>query len=101
MIVPQAQIEFRKKVGQLKGKPVYHVKTRGGLHMISKEDGSLIATGPHGGVARHIAKKYEPEVEWTELAKAEHLEEAVLAHLLPKYIELSDRMRALQASSRD
>ena len=96
MQIPSNQIEFKKKVGKSKGKPVFHVKTRGGLHVIADDKGTVLGSGPHRAVARHLAQKFEPDVEWTELSKSDHVDFEAYAHLLPQYEALTERMRALQ-----
>ena len=96
MNIPAEQIEFKRKVGKAKGKAIFHVKTLGGLHVMATEGGIVLGAGPHRAVARHLAQKFEPSAEWTELSKSDHLEESAIAHLLPEYQELTERLRALQ-----
>lgn len=98
MQIPSGEIEFKKKVGKAKGKDVYHVKTRGGLHVMAMDGGTVLGAGPHRAVARHLAQKYEPGVEWTELSKSDHVDFEAYSHLLPKYETITQRMRELQKS---
>jgi hypothetical protein len=91
--------EKPKKVGVLKGKPVFHLRTKGGLHLLVTAAGTgyqTLGTGPHRAVARHIAQKHEPEIVWSELSKADHVDISTFALVLPKYEELTEAFRALQ-----
>jgi len=96
MNIPASQIEIKKKVGKSKGKDLTYVKLRGGLHMIVDDLGKTVGTGPHRCVARHIAEENDPDLEWTELSKGEHFPVDSFEHLLPKYREITTRLRALQ-----
>lgn len=96
MQISQNEIEFKRKVGRAKGKDIYHVKTRGGLHVMALGTGTVLGAGPHRAVARHLAQKFEPEAEWTELSKSDHIDYEVYSHLIPKYEEVTNKMRALQ-----
>jgi hypothetical protein len=63
-----------RKIGDLKGEPVFQVETKGGLFLImAKSTGRprTLGVGPHPATARHIAEKDFPEVNFTELAKSE------------------------------
>lgn len=85
-----------KKVGKRDGKDVLEIATKGGLHMIvAPKDGSFetLGTGPHRAVARFIAKKKSPEIQWTSLEKADHIEPEFFQHLLPKYEAMTDAIR--------
>lgn len=93
MIIPTSQIMLKKRVGKLKGKAIWHVRTRGGLHLIADDSGKPVAAGPHVAVARHLAEQYEPALEWTELSKSDHVAYEAYQHLLPEYRELSDQLR--------
>lgn len=88
-----------KKVGKKDGKDVMEVSTKGGLHLIvSAKDGGFetLGTGPHRAVARHIAKKRAPEIIWTELSKADHVELEHFEQHLPKYEALTSAIRRRQ-----
>lgn len=90
--------EKPKKVGNLHGKPVYHLRTKGGLHVLVMQKGAgyeTLATGPHRAVARHIASKYEPEIIWSELSKADHVGIESFQMILPKYEEITEALRSL------
>jgi hypothetical protein len=100
MQIKAEHVESKKRIGKLKGKPVIEIKTTGGFHMVvtSNESGGFetLGTGPHKAVARHIAQKREPEIEWVELSKSDHVDPAHFQHLLPEYETLTNRLRELQ-----
>lgn len=96
MQITQNEIEFKRKVGKSGSRDIYHVKTRGGLHVMARSDGTVLGAGPHRAVARHLAQKFEPEAEWTELSKSDHVDFEVFAHLVPKYEDITVKMRAIQ-----
>lgn len=96
MNISQEEVEFKKAVGKARGKTLYHLKTRGGLHIIGLEGGEILGTGSHKGIARHIARKTEPDVVWTELSKSEHIDPQDFEHLIPQYEELTQTLRKAQ-----
>lgn len=100
MNIDAKQIDEKpKKVGHLNGKPVFHMRTKGGLHiLVMQKNGSYetLGTGPHRAVARHIAAKYEPEIVWSELSKSDHVDPEAYAMILPKYEEITEALRTLQ-----
>ena len=100
MNLEENQIDQKpRKVGEVKGKPVFHLRTKGGLHVMVMMKGAsfeTLATGPHVAVARHIAQKYEPEIVWSGLSKADHVNPESFALVLPKYEMLTDALRAMQ-----
>lgn len=95
MLVPKEQVEFKKVVGKLKGKSVWYTKLKGGLHIISNESGQSLAMGPMKAVALHLAQKYEPDLELTELSKSSWVDPVNFAHLLPEWEENSLRIRKM------
>ncbi len=91
-------IQSKKRIGHLNGKPVIEVITTGGFHMllVSKGQGmETLGTGPHKVVARHIAKKRNQDLVLTELAKSDYIAPEFYQHLLPHYEALTDRCNAL------
>jgi hypothetical protein len=95
MQVPAEQIEFKKQVGKTKeGRPVWHVKLKGGLHLMVSN--KILGAAPHRGIARHLASQFDPDVEWTELSKSDWLDPSTFQHLLPEYTRLTDQLRATQ-----
>lgn len=84
-----------KKIGQLNGKPVFHMRTKGGLHMVATYGSgglNIIGSAPHRAIATHIAQKKEPDVEWSELSKGEYVDPSTFEHLVPEYEALTDTM---------
>jgi hypothetical protein len=97
MKVPTSEIETKKKVGKLGSKGVWMVKTRGGLFLIATDGGGeVIGSGPHRAVAKAIAQRRNPDLEWTELSKSEWVDPETFAHLMPKYESMTDDLRRLQ-----
>lgn len=95
MQIPKAEIEFKKKVGKSGSKEVWHYKTVGGLHVMAKDDGTILAAAPHRAVARHLAQKFDSDITWTELSKSDHYDVESFQHLLPEYEALSNAMRKM------
>lgn len=93
-------VESKKKIGMLRGKPVIHLKTTGGFHLIVSMNDSggfeTLGTGPHAAISRHIAEKREPEISWTELSKSDYVPVEHFQHLLPEYEAVTDQIRKLQ-----
>ena len=86
-----------KKVGTLKGREVYALCTKGGLHLIATPKGTgyeILGAGSHVAISRHLAQKHEPEVTWTELNKSDHVPIDNYLLVLPKYEEITDALRA-------
>ena len=80
------QVSYRKKVGRLGKDPLYEIGLIGGLHLIMKAGSKEpLGAGPHRAVARHIAKRRNPDVEWTDLSKADWWPEDTYILILPKY----------------
>jgi len=98
-IRPQ-EIESKKQIGTLKGDPVIEIALKGGLHIVctvAKAVGAgirYLGAGPHRAVARWLAKKKEPGMQVTELAKSDHIEPQFFQHMVPEYEQLVDRLNA-------
>lgn len=95
MQVKASEVASKKVVGTLEGKDVYEVALIGGLHVVGTlKAGKLepLGTGPHRAVARHIAKKRAPEIEYNEIAKSEQWPEESFRDLLPAYEKLTDEL---------
>lgn len=96
MNIPANQISYKKQIGKLDGDPIIEMATKGGLHLIiasRKGKAETLGTGSHRAIARHIAEKKEPKIEWTELAKSDQLELSYFQHLLPKWEEITEDFR--------
>lgn len=90
------QIAYKSKVGQIGNAPVFEVITKGGWNMvIAARDGRFepIGAGPHRAVARHIAMKREPKIEFTEIKKSDHLYVEEYAWMLPEWEQRTDELR--------
>jgi hypothetical protein len=99
MDISTKHIQYKKQIGLYKGKPVMECATTGGFHIIvGIKNGAqhTFGTGSHRAIARHIARKREPELEITELSKADHVPVEAYAHLLPQYEALTDRFNGLE-----
>lgn len=87
------QIRYKKKVGRLGNDPLYEVGLIGGLHLIMKAGSrEPLGAGPHRAVARHIATRRHPEVQWTDLSKSDWWPEETYALILPRYEALTDHL---------
>ena len=93
-------IKLKRRIGRLNTNPIFEVLTTGGLYLniLGKGAGfEVIATGPHQAVARHISMERHPGIEWTELSKSDYVDPQDYLFLLPKYRELAERFRSIQA----
>lgn len=97
-ITPQ-HVAYKKKVGLFKGHPVWEIATTGGFHLLVGMKGGeqhTFGTGSHRAIARHIARKREPELTITELSKSDFVEVRAYEYLLPEYEALTDRFNQLE-----
>ena len=97
MQIPQKQISYNKEIGSSEGSKVFEIGTIGGLHLIIMAKGSEFVTagaGPHRGIARFIAKKKYPKMEFTSLEKSEDADPSTFQDLLPAYEALTDKFNA-------
>jgi hypothetical protein len=92
----EKHVKAKKKIGYLKGKPVFALETTGGLHLVLCAKGGdaveTLGAGPHRAIARHLARKRHPGLEITELAKSDWVDPACFQHLLPQWEEETDRI---------
>lgn len=96
MDISKEHIASKKVIGKLKNIPVIQLKTTGGLCLIVKATGDALGVGSHQGIARYIAEKKEPDIEWTEISKSDELPFECFEFLLPQYEEMTDMFRAMQ-----
>jgi hypothetical protein len=103
MNIQENEVESRKKVGKLNGKPVIEIGLKGGLWLIfASRDGKMeaVGAGPHRAVARHIAKKRtDGEIEFNDLSKADYIPVAHFEWLLPRYEAETDLYAAAFAEA--
>lgn len=87
----------RKVIGKLEGSPVIELATKGGLHLVvtsRKGRAETLGAGSHRAIARHIAMKKAPEIEWTELSKADFwAPEDLGLDLVAQYETMTDAIR--------
>ena len=98
--IPASEIKYKKQVGKDGGDAVFEVATVGGLHLIlaaRKKGTEPQALGCARAVARHLAQKKAKGLTWTELSKAEHVDERYLQHLIPKWELITDFQRAKES----
>jgi len=74
MIIPGDEIIYKNQIGKWGNKALWAVGTLGGLNLIEARspDGKkeVIGAGSHRAVAKHIAKRSHPDIEWTMLEKS-------------------------------
>jgi hypothetical protein len=101
MQIDRKEVEGQpRKLGTLKGRPVMHVRLKGGLHIIAAAKGmghETLGMAHHVAVAKHMAQRYEPDVVWTELSKSEHWDIRLYQDMIPAAEELTARARALES----
>ena len=103
MDITMKHVAYRRQVGLFKGKPVFEVATTGGFHLlVGQKDGGqhTFGTGSHRAIARHIARKREPDLVITELSKADAIDPRAYQHLVPEYEALTDRFNAFETRHR-
>ncbi len=76
MNVPAAQVKSKRRCGRSGARAVWHAQTVGGFHIIAAVgDGSgameILGAGSHPAVARFLARRAAPDIEFDDLAKAE------------------------------
>jgi len=97
MIIPSDEIVYNKVVGKQGNRTLRAVGTCGGLHLIEARspDGrkEVIGAGSHRAVARHIAKRAYPDIEFTSLEKSSEVDVRDFEDILPFWIEIVNRVR--------
>jgi len=91
-----------KNIGKIDGQPMFQLKTKGGLYIITKSNAKgfeMLAVAPHPAVARAIVNKKYDNVEFTALSKADHVDEAHYALILPEYEALTEKMRDMNGDN--
>lgn len=95
MNITEEQLADRPKViGSLNGHKVFSVTTKGGFWMVVKPDGTgfeTLGAGPHPAIARHIAQKHQPEIQWQELSKTQQVDPS--SALVAKYEAITAQFR--------
>jgi len=99
MVIRPGEIADRRQIGALNGAPVFELRTSGGYHIIvavRKDKVEQLGVGPRRAVARHIAKKANPELVINALAKSEQLDVADFEHVLPYWEDVTAQLRSRQ-----
>jgi hypothetical protein len=98
MYLNESELLYKKKIGKVGKKAVFGIGNIGGLHLIAQQndDGSLttLGAGSHKGVARHIAKKYAPTIEYDMLEKSDdgfHVSD--FAEILPFWESVTQKLK--------
>ncbi|WNM70335.1 hypothetical protein [Myxococcus phage Mx1] len=85
-----------KKIGEIKGDPVFEVETKGGLYFVMTKSGGkprILGTGSHKATARHIAERDNPDLNISELSKSEALDPQTLRQEVAKFLPLTRQMQ--------
>ncbi len=87
-----------KQIGDLDGKPVYGLLTKGGLSLIAhlNDDGDLkvLGAGSHAMIARSVARQEHSKINFSELSKSEStLPEDILNRYLPTFTEFTRELQ--------
>ena len=98
MQIQQQEIDYREKIGETEdGNPVMELGLKGGLHIVCSVRGPKIdylGVGPHRAVARYLAKKRQPSIRLTALAKSDWVDPACFSKdLIEKYTAVTDAFR--------
>lgn len=96
MLIPEDQVLNKKVIGKLKDSKVLQINTIGGLSLVvlaKGVNGETLGVASHPAIARYIASKRSPDIEWTELSKSEVVDSVHFQHLLPKYEALTEQFR--------
>lgn len=97
-IPPEQLAERPRKIGLSKGRDVYHLRTKGGFHVIAAVRGrqmETLGTGPLKAVAKFVAEKQD-QIEWTELNKSDDPRLEDVAELVERYSEITTEVRKLR-----
>jgi hypothetical protein len=93
--IEEKHVKLRKRVGTWHGSPVTLVTTHGGFNIVAVKDGDrmkTLGTGPHPGMAKLIARKLNPDLELTELSKADYEAFERNDVLVEKYIKVTQHL---------
>ena len=95
MQISANQVQSKKQIATLGGSPVFEIVTTGGLHIIALiKCGKLdvLGTGSHRAISRYLAEQKEPDLEWMDLRKADHVPLEYFQDLLPRYRRLTEQL---------
>jgi hypothetical protein len=98
MIIPGDEIIYKNRIGLCGNKVLWAIGTIGGLNLIEARspDGKreVIGAGSHKAVAKHIAKKSHPDIEWTVLEKSNEPQLQDFADTLPFWEAIVQRVNS-------
>ena len=97
MVIPGDEIVSKSIVGKLGDNVLTAIATCGGLHLIESRspDGKreVIGAGSHRAIAKYIAKRNNPNLEWTVLEKSTEAQFEDFKDVLPFWEEVTKRAR--------
>lgn len=98
MVIPQDEVCYRQIIGKLGDKALWAVGTIGGLHLVEARspDGKreVVGAGSHRAVARFIAKRSNPDIEWTMLEKSAEVDPRDFQDVLPFWEAVTENVRS-------
>ena len=98
MQIPEKQVEIKKQIGYLHNSPVWYVRTKGGLNLcLAWKNGKIetLGAGSHKAVAKFIARKHHPDIQFNDLEKGEDLDPRCFMDIIPKYELLTRELSQL------
>lgn len=97
MILPANEVAFKRRVGRLNGRSVYHIRSIGGLNLIAayNMDGSTetLGAGSHQSVAKYIAKKDNPDLVIDVLEKSQEASYEDFASVVPFWEQVTKNLK--------
>ncbi len=95
MVIPGDEVSYKNVVGKWGNKVLWAIGTVGGLNLIEARSpgGSreILGAGSHRAVARHIAKKAHPDIEFTFLEKSQDVDPRDFQDILPFWEQVTIR----------
>jgi hypothetical protein len=94
MQIQAQEIDYKERIGHTEdGNPVMELGLKGGLHIVCSVRGpkvEYLGVGPHRAVARYLAKKRQPGIKLTQLAKSDWVDPASFsASMLEKWTNIT------------
>jgi hypothetical protein len=99
MDIKTKEITYKKSIGRSKKGKLFGVGIFGGLHMVvafNNGKQEVLGAASHPALARHIAMKNDPEIEFNDLAKSEQVDIWFFnQEIINKYEDLTNQLRSL------
>lgn len=99
MKISDKEISLKKKVGVRNGKPVFCIGTIGGLYTIvcplATGGFEPLGIGSHVGMAKFLAQRNAPDIEFDELHKSEDIDPRHFEDFIPKYEALLQEIQEI------